>query len=172
MRMSRPTPPLFLVALIGVGLIGGRLTPPLIVRLDGTPPRLGWAAPLLLVAGAMVVAIFAWNTWQSLHKKHERMTAQHGITMLSLAKSCAIVGALVAGYYGGFALAFIDSLDATLGKERFVRGIGAAVASLLLMGAALLLERACRLPEDDDEDDDGKGSSGKGSKGRPDPTPA
>ncbi|AWB93582.1 DUF3180 domain-containing protein [Aeromicrobium chenweiae] len=170
MRMSRPTPVLLIVALLGLGLIGGRLTPPLIVRLDGTPPRLGWIAPLLLLAGAVVVGMFAWSTWQTLHKKHERMTADHGIKMLSLAKSSAIVGALVAGYYGGFALAYIDSLDAMLGRERFIRGLAAAGASLLLMIAGLLLERACRLPEDDDEDGDGSG--GKGGKGRPDPTPA
>ncbi|MRJ76010.1 DUF3180 family protein [Aeromicrobium sp. SMF47] len=169
MRMSRPVPAVLIVALLGLGLVGGRLTPPLIVRLDGTPPRLGWIAPLLLLAGAVVVGMFAWSTWQTLHKKHERMTADHGIKMLSLAKSCAIVGALVAGFYGGYALAYLDSLDSVLGKERFVRGLAAAVASLLLMVTALLLERACRLP-DDDEDEDGKG--GKGGKDRPDPTPA
>lgn len=152
MRMSRPTSVLLIVALIGAGIVGGRLTPPIIVRFDGTVPRLGWAAPLMLVAAAVVVGIFAWNTWQSLHKKHERMTADHGIKMLSLAKSCALVGAVVAGFYGGFALAYLDGLDSVLGKERFVRGLCSAVASLILLTAALLLERACRLPEDDDED--------------------
>ncbi|MFI5429001.1 DUF3180 domain-containing protein [Aeromicrobium sp. UC242_57] len=151
---ARPTPVLLLAALIGVGLVGGRLTPPLIVRFDGTVPRLGWAAPIMLLAAAVVVGMFAWKTWQSLHKKHERMTADYGIKMLSLAKSCAIVGAIVAGFYGGFAFAYLDALDSTLGHERFVRGLVAAVASLLLLIAALLLERACRLPEDDDPDPD------------------
>lgn len=149
---ARPTPVLLIAALIGVGLVGGRLTPPAIIRFDGTVPRLGWAAPLMLLAAAIVVGIFAWKTWQSLHKKHERMTADYGIKMLSLAKSCAIVGALVAGFYGGFALAYVDGLDSALGKERFVRGVAAAAASLILLTTALLLERACRLPEDDDED--------------------
>ena len=130
----------------------GRLTPPLLVRLDGSPPRLGWIAPLMLLAGALVVGIFAWNTWQSLHRRRERMTADHGIRMLSLAKACSVVGALVAGFYGGFALAFIGSLDATLGLERFVRAVAAAVASIVLTVAALLLERACRLPDDDEDD--------------------
>ncbi|MET0931902.1 MAG: DUF3180 domain-containing protein [Aeromicrobium sp.] len=168
MKLAKPTSALLVVALLAVGIIAGRLTPPLIVRLDGTPPRLGWIAPLTLLAGAIGVGTFAWNTWQSLHKKHERMTAEHGIRMLSLAKSCAVVGALVAGYYGGFALAYIDALDAMLGRERFVRGLAAAAASLLLLVAGLLLERACRLPDDDD-DKDGKG---KGNRGRSDPTPA
>nr|MCW2729047.1 hypothetical protein [Aeromicrobium sp.] len=172
MKLARPTSALLVVSLIAAGIVVGRLTPPLIVRLGGSPPRLGWVAPLMLLAGAVVVGIFAWNTWQSLHRKHERMTADHGIKMLSLAKSCAVVASLVAGFYGGFALGFVDNLDSMLGKERFVRGLTAAVASLVLLLAALLLERACRLPEDDDEDDDGSGGRGKGSKGRPDPTPA
>ncbi|MCW2768742.1 MAG: hypothetical protein JWR27_175 [Aeromicrobium sp.] len=169
MRHAKPTSTLLVVGLIAVGLVGGRLTPPLITRLDHSVPRISWTAPLALAVVAAVVGIFAWNTWQSLHKRHERMTADHGILMLSLAKSCAVVGALVAGYYGGFALAFIDSLDSMLGKERFVRGLAGAGASLLLLAASLLLERACRLPEDDDEDGNGRGPKGKGEG---DPTPA
>jgi hypothetical protein len=167
MNRVRPTSTLLVVALIGFGLVVGRLIPPLIVRLDGNVPRLSWAAPLTLFLAAVLVGSFAWSTWQSLHKKHQRMTSDHGIRMLSVAKSCAVVGAFVAGVYGGFALAFIDALDSPLGKERVVRGGAATVASLLLLAAALLLERACRVPGDDDE-----GKNGKTSKGRPDPTPA
>lgn len=163
MKLARPTSTLLVVGLIAVGLVVGRLTPPVIVRLGGSPPRLGWVGPLMLLAGAVVVATFAYNTWQSLHRRHERMTADHGITMLSLAKSCAVVASLVAGFYGGFALGFIDNLDSMLGRERFVRGLGASFASLLLLVAALLLERACRLPEDDDDE---------GNRGASDPTPA
>jgi len=172
MRLARPTSTVLVVSLIALGIIVGRLTPPIIVRLGGTPPRLGWVAPLMLLAGAVVVGIFAYNTWQTLHRKHERMTADHGIKMLSLAKSCAVVASLVAGFYGGFALGFVDNLDSMLGKERFVRGLAASVTSLLLLVAALLLERACRLPEDDDASEGGgKGKSSR-AKRRPDPNPA
>lgn len=171
MKLAKPTSVLLVVVLLAAGVVAGRLTPPLIIRLDGTPPRLGWIAPLMLLAGAVVVGICAWNTWQSLHRKHERMTADHGIKMLSLAKASVVVASLVAGFYGGYAVAYIDALDSMFGRERFVRGLGATVASLLLLVAALLLERACRLPDDEDDEDD-HGGRGKGAKGRPDPTPA
>lgn len=151
MRIARPTSTLLVVALVAVGVVIGRLLPPLVVRLGGSPPRLGWVAPLILLAGAVVVGTFAYSTWQSLHRRHERMTADHGITMLSLAKASAMVAALVAGFYGGYALAFVDNLDAMLGRERFVRGAAASAASLVLLVTGLLLERACRLPDDDDE---------------------
>jgi hypothetical protein len=149
--IAKPTSALLVAVLLAVGVVGGRLTPPLVVRLGGNPPRLGWVASLTLLAGAVVVGLFAWSTWQTLHRRHERMSSEHGIRMLALAKASVIVGALVGGLYGGYALAFYESLDATLGRERFVRALAAAVASLLLMVAALLLERACRLPDDDED---------------------
>ena len=160
MNRVRPTSALLVVALIGTGLVVGRLIPPLIVRLDGNVPRLGWAAPLTLVLAAVLVGTLAWNTWQTLHKKHERMTSDHAIRMLAIAKSCVVVGALVAGVYAGFALAFIDSWDVPLGKERVVRGGAAAIASLLLLTAALLLERACRVPDQPDDPELGEPPAG------------
>lgn len=164
MNHARGTSALLISLLIGSGVIVGRLVPPIVVRLGGTVPRVGWAAALTLLFAAIVVAVFAWNTWQSLHKKHQRMTSDHGLQMLALAKSGVAVGASVAGIYAGFALAFIDATGSPLGKERVVHAGAAAIASLLLMIAALLLEHSCRLPGDDEE--------GKGGKATPDATPA
>ncbi|MCW2749171.1 MAG: hypothetical protein JWR83_281 [Aeromicrobium sp.] len=149
-----------------MGLIIGRLIPVVVVRLDGTAPRVSWAAALALLLGAGVVGGLAWSTWQSLHKKKLRMTSDHGVTMLALGKASAAVGALFAGVYAGFAVAFINSTDSPLGKERVLHSGGAAVAGLLLMVAGLLLERALQVPGDDNE--------GKGGKGKPVPdgTPA
>jgi hypothetical protein len=130
------------VALIGTGLVIGRLIPPLIVRLDGNVPRLSWAAPLTLLLAAILVGRFAWNMWQALHKKHERMTSEHGIRMLAIAKSCVFVGSLVAGVYGGFALAYVDAMDSPLGKERVVRGSAATCSTRL--GAAAAPPRTTR----------------------------
>ena len=62
------------------------------------------------------------------------------------------MGALFAGGYGGYALAFVGDLDTPLGLERAVNGGVAALAGLVVVVAALLLERACRLPEDDDDE--------------------
>jgi len=162
--MNRRTSALVIASLIGIGLVVGRLIPAIIVRLDGNIPRVSWAAAGALLLGAAIVGWLAWSTWESLHKKKRRMTSDHGVTMLALAKASSVVGALFAGSYGGFAAAFIGSTDSPLGKERFVHAGGAAIAGLLLMIAGLLLERALRLPGGDDE--------GNGSKTVPDATPA
>lgn len=155
MNRMRRTSVLWVVGLVAFGIVLGRLTPPVIIRMDGTVPRVSWVAALLLLAAAVGVGIMAYNTWQSLHKKKSRMTSQHAVTMLSVAKSGTAVGALITGFYAGFALTYLDDLDTMLGRERVIHGGAAAIASVLLLIASLLLERACIVPHD--EDDDGLG---------------
>ena len=164
MRPVRRTSAFNVAVWVAVGLVIGLLVRPVSVRLDASPPRVGWGAATTLIVVALVVGALAWSTWQSLHKKHERMTSDHAAKMLALSRSCAIVGALFAGGYGGFALAYIGDLDTPLGQERALNGGVAAIAGILLLVAALLLERSCRLPEDDED--------GKAGRSAPDATPA
>ena len=152
MNRMRRTSLLLVVSLTAIGLIVGRLTPPVIVRLGGAVPRISWLAAALLGLAAVVVGVLAWNTWQSLHRKNRRMTSQYGITMVSLAKSGVVGSTLVGGFYAGFALAYLDALDVVLGRERAVHAAAAAGACLALLVASLLLERACIAPGDEDEE--------------------
>lgn len=156
MNKSRRTPALLLATLVAVGLVVGRIIPELILRADRTVPVVGWGAALALFVGALVLGFLAWSTWQSLHRKNQRMTSDHGLTMLALAKASAVVAALFAGAYGGYAASYLDAFDSPLGKDRVIHGGAAAVAGLLMMAAALALERALRIPGDDDESEDGK----------------
>jgi ABC-type amino acid transport system permease subunit len=151
-RPARRASALYVAVWLAIGLTIGLLIRPIADRLESSPPRVGWGAATTLFVVAVVVGSIAWNTWQSLHKKHQRMTSDHAAKMLALSRSCVIVGALFAGGYGGFALAFVGDLDTPLGQERAVNGGVAALAGLVLLVVALLLERACRLPEDDDDE--------------------
>jgi hypothetical protein len=151
-RPARRASALYVAVWLAIGLTIGLLIRPIADRLESSPPRVGWGAATTLFVVAVVVGSLAWNTWQSLHKKHQRMTSDHAAKMLALSRSCVIVGALFAGGYGGFALAFVGDLDTPLGQERAVNGGVAALAGLVLLVVALLLERACRLPEDDDDE--------------------
>lgn len=157
MSTVRHTSALSLTATGGAGVVAGRLFRTVIEAFDGAAPRVGWPASVSLLFAAGVLGGFAWNTWQSLHKRRERMTSDHGIKMLALAKASALVGALVAGGYLGYALAFADAFETSFGKERVIHAGLASVAGLLVMIAGLLLERALRIPEDEDED--GKGNT-------------
>jgi len=166
----RRTPLLRVVGLGVLGFAAGRLTPPLIVRADGTVPQISWLASILLGLAALLVGGLAWSTWQSLHRDKQRMTSVHALRLLALAKAGIAVGAVVAGYYAGFAVAFLDSLDIALGRERVVHATAAALASVLLVVASILLERACVIPTDGDDENGGKGKrSGSSSKASPEP---
>ncbi|MDP9436314.1 MAG: DUF3180 domain-containing protein, partial [Actinomycetota bacterium] len=64
----------------------------------------------------------------------------------ALAKASSPTGALLAGAYAGL-LAHVLTLDAEQARaDALVAGLSAA-AALVLVGAALLLERACRTPD-------------------------
>jgi len=166
----RRTPLLRVVGLGVLGFAAGRLTPPLIVRADGTVPQISWLASILLALAALLVGGLAWNTWKSLHRERQRMASAHALRLLALAKAGITVGAVVAGYYGGFAVAFLDSLDIALGRERVIHSAAAAVASVLLVIASMLLERACVIPTDGDDENGTQGKrSGSSSKASPEP---
>jgi hypothetical protein len=156
--MKRSTP-LFVVALIGAGIILGTLVRPLAARMDATPPQIGWGPATMLFTIAVLIAGLAWTTWQSLHKKHERMTSDHGVKMLALSRSSLIVGGLFGGGYGGYALSFVPDLDTPLGSARVWHAGAASVAGLLLVVAALLLERACHIPGGDVEEPEANGAA-------------
>lgn len=161
MRPIRRATTLFVVALLGAGVIFGSLVRPLYARLDGSPPQVTWGPAIMFFVTALLIGALAWNTWQSLHKKHERMTSDHGVKMLALSRASLIVGALFAGAYGGYAVSYVPDMDTPLGSDRVWHSAFAAVAALLLVVAALLLERACRIPggEDDDPEPDGAAAS-------------
>jgi hypothetical protein len=157
MNNLRKASALLVVALVGAGIIFGALLRPLFTRLDTMPPQVGWGAATMLFVIAAVIGGIAWNTWQSLHKKSQRMTSEYGVAMLALSRSTLIVGCLFGGTYAGYALSYVEDIDTPLGADRVLHSGFAALAGLLLVVAALLLERACRIPgnEDDDPSNDG-----------------
>jgi hypothetical protein len=159
-QLKRATP-LFVIGLIGAGVIFGVLVRPVAARFGATPPPVGWGAATMLFVIAVLVGGLAWSTWQSLHKKHERMTSDHGVKLLALSRSCLIVGGLFGGSYAGYALSYVRDVDTPLGSDRVLHAGFAGVAGLLLLVAALLLERACRIPggEDDEPEPNGAAAS-------------
>ena len=159
MRQLRRATPLFVAGLLAAGVVIGVLVRPLATRLDSTPPQVGWGPATMLLVIALLVGALAWTTWQSLHKKHERMTSDHGVKMLALSRSSLIVGGIFAGGYGGYALSFVKDADTPLGSDRVWHAGFAAGAGLLLLIAALFLERACRIPGGEDPDATANGAA-------------
>ncbi|UYM07001.1 DUF3180 domain-containing protein [Solicola gregarius] len=140
-----------LAIVAAIGLVVGRAIRPLFEQFDQSAPTVPWTASIALVFLAAVLGWLAYVTYQSVHKRRERIASDRAVRQLVLAKASAIVGALVAGGYSGFTLSFVDAMETDLGQERVVHAGVTALAGIVVIVAAVLLERACEVPKDDDE---------------------
>lgn len=146
----RPTAVGALAIYASIGLVAGWLLRPLTARLDLAAPVVTWGQIAVLWFVAGVVAVTAWATWRTLQVREEYLEPHRAVNRLAMAKSCAFVGALVAGGYAGYAVSWLG-LEHELANQRIWRSLLAGLAGLLITIGALWLERACRVKEDDDE---------------------
>ena len=105
---------------------------------------MSWVQPAALLLLAVTVGTTAWQTWRTVQVRHERLEPHRAVNRLVLGRASALVGALVAGGYAGYAVSWIGS-EAELAGQRMLRSALAACCALLLVAAGLLLERACRV---------------------------
>ena len=132
------------------GLVGGYLLHPVATRLRGTAPIVTWAQPLALVLVAAILGATAYLTWRTVQVHHERLEPHQAVNRLVLARACALVGALLAGGYAGYAVSWIG-IDSDLASQRMWRSVAAALAGVAIVVTSILLERACRVRSEDDE---------------------
>ena len=85
-----------------------------------------------------------------MHVHHQRLEPHRAVNRLVLARACALVGALVAGGYVGYAVSWVG-VDTELADQRVWRSAVAALAGVAIVITSLLLERACRVRSDPDE---------------------
>jgi hypothetical protein len=140
----RPTSYAVVVGWALAGLVLGWLLKPVAERLNDTAPLVSWAQPAALWLVAGVIAITWWQTRGAVQVR--RLAPHQAVNRLVLARAGALVGALVAGGYGGYAISWIGD-PAELGGQRILRSGIALVAGLVVVTFALLLERACRVPK-------------------------
>ena len=135
--------------------------------LDLVPPYVPWTAPAALVVSAALVGALAWSTHQRIQVRKERVEPERAVAFLVLGKASALAGAVIAGGYLTFALMFVGRWDAAGPRERVIRALVAVVVAVGLSIAGLLLERACRVPGDDDDDV----TAGTGGRAASEPEP-
>lgn len=145
----RPTSAAALTVWGVVGLVGGWVLHPLAERVRGTAPVITWAQPLALILVAAILGATAYLTWRAVHVHHERLDPHRAVNRLVLARACALVGALVAGGYAGYAVSWLG-IDTDLADERVMRAAIAALAGAGIVVTSILLERACRVRSDEE----------------------
>ena len=148
---SRPTSRGLLTATAVLGAAIGVTIVQAIESGGGVAPAVSW---LTLIAWSFLAALLfaaARNTHQRIQVRRERMEPSRAVFLLLIGKASAFVGALCAGVYAGFALSFLEAMGSSGPRNRVIMAGAAAVISVLVVTAGLLLERACRIPEDPDE---------------------
>ena len=147
----RPTSRRLLVAIAVLGVAVGVTLVKAIESGGGVAPTVSWLS--LIAWGFLAALLFAAarNTHQRVQVRRERIDPSRAVFLLMIAKASAFVGALCAGVYAGFALSFLQAMGSSGPRNRVIMAGAAAVVSVLVVTAGLLLERACRVPEDPDE---------------------
>ena len=112
----QPTSPGAVTAWAAVGLVGGWLLRPIAERAQGTAPIVTWLQPLALFFVAAILGATAWITWRQLHVHREWVEPHRAVNRFVLARSCVLVGALVAGGYFGYALTWLG-VDTELARS-------------------------------------------------------
>jgi MFS family permease len=147
----RPMSPAALSIWAVVGLVAGWVFHRLADRGTGVPPQVPWLQPLALFLVAAILAGTAWSTRRTISQHPGRLSPHQAVNRLVLARACAYVGALAAGVYIGYAVSWLGVTSSDLAGQRAFRSACAGVAGILIVVGGLLLERACRVPPDEDE---------------------
>jgi len=122
----------------------------------GDMPKLQWFVPISLPVLAFAEVITGVQLRARIQRRPgarpvEPLTAARTV---ALAKASAIVGAVLAGGWGGLLCYVIPSRDTIAAASGDTRvGIVGAAGALCLVRAALWLEYCCRTPDPPDEGD-------------------
>lgn len=142
-----PTSTTFLLGVALVGVVLGRLLRPAVELTGGVAPVVSWSQPLALAVVSGVLLVAARATRGAV-RDLQAPEPQQAVNRLLLARASAVVGALVAGGYLGYAVAWLGD-PSVLADQRVLRSLVTALTAALVVLAALLLERACRVPPED-----------------------
>jgi hypothetical protein len=149
-RRLRTTGPGVLTALALLGLVLGWAVRLAAAALGRPAPQVTWLQVSALYLVAAILLVLARATHRAVQQGHQRLRPHEAVNRLVLAKSCALVGALVAGGYLGYALSWVG-IEAELAPERIVHSLVAVGGAVLSVVGSLLTERACRVKGDDEE---------------------
>lgn len=124
----------------------------------GSLPDLPWSPVIVLAVLAVAEGLLAQNTSARIQRKAGTLPVDPLAVAryVALAKASSLVGALSAGFSAGL-LTWLAMQPTEQAHNDLAPAAGGLVAALMLVGAALWLERACRIPERPDskeEDDD------------------
>ena len=141
-----PTGPGPLVVAGVLGLVLGWAVRPICLRMGYAEPDVSLLTIGLLFFAAAIIGATAYFTRRTVQRNRFDLAHHQAVNRLVLGKACALAGAFLVGAYLGYAMAQLGVGDPA-SATRLWRSCLAAVGAALVMGSALLLELACRVPK-------------------------
>ena len=148
-----PTSLRLLVTLGVVSAVGGWVVADLVDQLAGRGMPVPWTAPATLAI--LAVALFFWAIGLRRRIRDGRVDPFVAARTAALAMAASRTGAIATGVYAGFLVWFVGQWWIEASRARGVASAAAVVAGILMIVAALWLERVCRIRGTGDDDDDG-----------------
>lgn len=119
----------------------------------GHAPLVTWSQVLAPYVASAVLGVVAWITWGQVQGRRSRPPArldfQSAVNRLVLARACALIGALIAGGYLGYAMSWLW-IQGDYALSPAVRSAITGIGGIIMMLTALGLQRACRVRSGDD----------------------
>ncbi|MEU8249811.1 DUF3180 domain-containing protein [Nonomuraea sp. NPDC048916] len=146
----RPTRPAVLVGLV---LVVAVLTWMLVRQFYADLPIVPWTAIPTVLLLAVGEAYTAWMTKARIDRKPDTKPIEPMAVarLAALAKASAYAGAMFGGVFAGFALHTVQLLARETPRVEFFIATGSFLSFVALICAALMLEHACRVPKDRDD---------------------
>ena len=146
-----PTQPATLVL---AALVAAALAWLLVSMTYASLPDVPWTPTAVLAGLGVLEGYLALNTRARIQRKpgHPSVDPLAVARFAVLAKASSLVGSIFGGFFVGL-LIFLIFKHTDAAHHDLPAAIGGVVGSIILVIAALFLERACRVPKRDDEDE-------------------
>lgn len=115
--------------------------------------EIGWLPGGLLIGMALVVVATGSRMWR-MRRGETHVEPLVAARLLGLAQASALTGAVTGGLYLGQALVLLPDLDFAGRGALAARMAFAGLGGLLMSGAGLLVQRWCRIGDEDEEEGD------------------
>lgn len=130
-----------------------------------TPAPVPWTVHVVAVLAGGVAIWLGWQVRAYLKGDRPNLDGLRAARTAVYAQTCAYVGAMLVGAYGGYALGLVDMWGHDPRREVIVSALLGGASALVLLAAGVIAERWCR------NNRDGEGQ-GRDNMDRTDPSPA
>lgn len=146
-----------MVTALGLGAVLGWLFISGMEMLNAAVPVPPWTLIVLLVLMGALAAIWALMLRRRVREDFAHVSSEEGVLALTTGKALLLTGLLLAGGHLVLVASFVGRWSVPLPRERVIFGGLTVVVSMAAALGGWLLERACVVGSDDDDDADRRG---------------